>query len=494
MTLTVKMIDAVGAPLARNRLESLYASLPGQPLRRYSQIRPDGTVDLEVPNLPVTLHARLDLPEFGDLWVTADGRGGGFLPSSSPVDFGTEALATALAELERYTGTEVSPAVRAQVRAAHFLARKGDVLGALAQALWAGEALVVEKARRRLAQNPPRLDFLFGCNAFQLLKGTHRATTFAEVFNFATLPFYLVALEPEEGQPRYDEIDRLLQTAEDHGLVAKGHPLWWGNTDCNPPWLRNADLARVRSTCERVVRQSVERYRGRIRYWDVINEAHDFANGFSLSPVENIELTRLCCDTVRQSDPEAVRIVNVCAPFAEYVADGTVAHGPVRDPIVSPLTYLKGLLAAGVEFEVIGIQLYFPVRDLVAIDRLLDEYAALGKPIHITEMGVSARRDGAPPDPAKLQLNYTNGRWRHEWSQKVQADWVEAFYTLAYSRPEIQALTWWDFVEPAFIHCGSVLDAHDQPREMYFRLQELRREWSRPFTPDPAPLARVFWC
>ena len=43
--------------------------------------------------------------------------------------------------------------------------------------------------------------------------------------------------------------------------------------------------------------------------------------------------------------------------------------------------------------EVVGVQLYYPGYDMLEISRLLDRFAQFGKPVHITELGVSSRNE-----------------------------------------------------------------------------------------------------
>jgi endo-1,4-beta-xylanase len=73
-----------------------------------------------------------------------------------------------------------------------------------------------------------------------------------------------------------------------------------------------------------------------------------------------------------------------------------------------------------------------------------------------------------------------SGRHWHggEWTEAVQADWVEQFYTIAYSKPHIDAITWWDFAGPAFIPHGGFLGPDLKPRESYQRLLALRKKWA----------------
>lgn len=60
--------------------------------------------------------------------------------------------------------------------------------------------------------------------------------------------------------------------------------------------------------------------------------------------------------------------------------------------------------------EQLNYEVYFPVRDMFIVNKLLDEYLKFGKPIYITEMAVGSQM---PPtsDNLNIQLDYTNGVW-----------------------------------------------------------------------------------
>jgi hypothetical protein len=207
-----------------------------------------------------------------------------------------------------------------------------------------------------------------------------------------------------------------------------------------------------------------------------MNEAHDWANCFLLNQDQLVELTRTCCDALHEVDSSAQAIVNICLPFAEYVAGRYVCYGSLPEKLRSPLAYLRAIQEAGVRYDVTGIQLYFPARDMVAVDRMLSVFASLGKPIHITEMGVNGGIRGRASQGGSqwMQLSMSEGTWHGGWNERVQADWLEQFYTIAAAHNEINALTWWDFMEPSFSGNGAFLYEDETPREIYFRLLALK--------------------
>jgi len=479
--LRVALLDAEGRPMDEGRRKTLYAAdLHFEPERQKINLQSDGIVELATTIPRASLHAKIDVPDFGDTWVIADNEGQGYTNPTATLDFVAEAARSRQADVERLVRSSKArfstDCLAHRDAAAEYLdlAKKTAVakaarhnLIALSHGLWAGELAVVENARYAIGRSRRRRDFLFGCNAFRYAPDTPYAAYFAEVLNYATLPFYLGRLEAEEGKPDYQRIDTILAWCEKVALRPKGHPLWWGHEAGIPKWLGGADWEAARKHCERVVGRSVERYRGRIDIWDVINEAHDWANGLNLTQEQEVEITRVCCDTARSKNRRATIVVNNCCPFGENAAHGYVHKGPVYERILTPLAYLDRLAQAHVEFDVVGVQIYFPARDMMAIGRLLDEYARFGKPVHVTELGVrseAGRRDA-------------RAEWHQPWCEKVQADWMEWFYTMAYARREVEAITWWDFADRAFIPSSGFLREDETPREIFFRLHSLKRSW-----------------
>lgn len=486
----VRMDGAGGAAMPKPALESLYASdLSFEPDERRQRILPDGQVELAVTQSPYMLHAKLNLPLYGNVWVMADNQGRGY--AGEFVDFVSEACRTYLREAERLSeGLALSVETRGHLDAAleyEHLANRGvstpeNRLYALSHAVYAAEGAQLERARNE-AFGHPRDDLLLGCNFFRFTSpGSRYAKLFSKAFDFATLPFYAGRTVPEPDRYNYEPIDAALDYLKGQGIRAKGHPLWFGHESVNPRWLFGLPYDQLKEHAVRIARHHVSAYRGRVDVWDAMNEAHDWANCFELSQAQLIDLTGACCAALREADPDATSVVNVCLPFAEYVAGRYTCYGALPERLRSPLAYLRAVLDAGIDFDAAGIQLYFPARDMVAVGRMLSAFAALGKPLHITEMGVNGGTRGQPGAPASAfqQLSMSEGTWHGGWNERTQADWMEHFYTLAASRPEIKALTWWDFIEPSFSGNGAFLYEDEIPREIYFRLLALKDRIIKP--------------
>ncbi len=480
-TVRIRLDGSGGMPMPEKILRTVYASgMDFDPDERRMRIAPDGTVELQVEKEPYMVHAKIAVPLYGQLWVMADNLGEGY--RGDFVDFVTEAVRTYVAWARRFSeGVDLSVGTRAHLDAAvefeHLANRGADTpdnrLYALSHAMYAAEGALTERARGALTK---RSDLLLGCNFTRFTSPTARyASFFARAFDFATLPFYPKQTVPERGRYDYAYIDRALPFLREKGITPKGHPLFFGHRDVNPGWMFGLGYPELLREAGRIARHHVEAYKGVIDVWDAMNEAHDWANCFELTQEQLTELTRVTTDALREANDRAVSVVNVCLPFGEYAAGRYNCYGALPEHLRSPLRYFREILEKGVDFDVVGIQLYFPARDMVAVSRMLDAYAALGKPIHITEMGVNGGfRAKGNAGSAWSQLDMSEGTWHGGWNEHTQADWLEQFYTVAAARSEIRALTWWDFIEPSFSGNGAFLYEDENPREIYFRLLALR--------------------
>lgn len=483
---TVKIrLDGVGGmPMPDKVLKSIYASgMDFEPDERRMNIQPDGTVELQVTQSPYMIHAKISVPLYGQLWVMADNLGEGY--TGDFVDFVSEATRTYIAHAKRFAdGIVLSVKTQGHLDAAiefEHLANRGmdtpaNRLYALSHAIYAAEGALFEMSQHK-AYAAPRSDLKLGCNFARFQSASDRyAKFFAQAFDFATLPFYPGRTVPERDRYDYAYIDRCLAYLQEKNITPKGHPLFFGHKEVNPAWMFSLPYPELRKEAAKIAKHHVETYRDTIHYWDSMNEAHDWANCFELNQQQLVDLTRATTDALREASDKAVSIVNICLPFAEYVAGRYNCYGALPEHLRSPLRYFQAILEAGVDFDVVGIQLYFPGRDMVAVSLMLDAFRKLGKPIHITEMGVNGGfRQKGNAGSSWSQLDMSEGTWHGGWNEHTQADWMEQFYTIAAAREEIQALTWWDFIEPSFSGNGAFLYEDENPREMFFRLLALKK-------------------
>jgi GH35 family endo-1,4-beta-xylanase len=229
---------------------------------------------------------------------------------------------------------------------------------------------------------------------------------------------------------------------------------------------------RVKQTYAQVIRQTMQRFHGRCPVAEIMNEAHDKANLWGLNHAQILDMAKMAFTAAREGSPTVKRMMNHCCMWGEY-AKNRNADGSRR---WSPHQFIKTCFDNGIDYEVIGVQLYYPQHDVFEIDRMLDRFNEFNKPIHITEIA-TASQDGLDPESMRPKT-YAPG-WHGPWSPTLQADWAEQMWTLLYSKPNYQVVGWWDFVDVKghFWPFGGLLQQDLQPKEAYHRLLKLKQDW-----------------
>jgi len=455
---------------------------------------------------PFAVNAKWYVEGFGFVWLEADNAGRLYTADdfrdggvrSLNVEFARSYVTRNGATIERYgaEGTRFS----AEVRHLHALSQElledaerhgGEAGGeranwSLLYALWAGEKAEVEHARAVLAR-PRTGTFHFGCETRQYIwaKSEPLVDRFVEAFDFATVTHYVwdtwyPVFEPEEGVYRWGVKDDIVDWLVEHGITVEGRPLVWFHPSVTPDWLAEKDFAGVMSYVENHTRNVVGHYGDKVKHWEVVNEYHDWANVHDFTPEQITDVVRLACETTHETNPEIVRLINNCCPYAEYAASGYTSHGKSDRPLRTPRRFMADLVEAEVPFEITGLQMYFPQRSVADIVRLVDRFAAFGKPVYITEIGASSGPTRQDVMLGKMDIEGALYDWHRPWDEELQADWLEDLYTVFYSRPYIQAVNWYDFADfRTFIPNGGLIREDASPKLSYERLKELQAGWGR---------------
>ncbi len=492
-TLTAAAFDPEGKPAGPRQLQSLLLiGSEGRPFELVPQVKSEGVCTIGLPDRDFQLMMRLKVRDFGEVYCYADQVRG------PQVILNYEFARSRAATLRRYITAakaegvifsaammkrlEAGEASLKQASAATGPARVSHANDSLAETMPAGEMAVFERAQNRIRRSGARPGFLFGCNCFGFARSDEYRQRFSAVFNFGTVPFYRNTTERTEGARNYSQADAILEKTAGTPLLLKGHPLLWFKRQNMPEFLLKKSWPEVKTSSREYALVTVGKYRSRIHAWDVINEAHDWANEFHFSPEQMVEITAMMSNATREADPTAFRVVNNCCLWAEYAATRMTNHTPLERPSRTPLEYLKSLRDAKVDYDAIGLQIYCPGRDMMEIERHIQRFAAFGKPIHITELGIPSANDqrtlSTYEERGKTIPYPIDAVWHGTaWSEQIQADWVEQFYTLCFSMPEVTAITWWDFTDPGYMPNGGYLGRDLHPKPSYDRLQKLIGQW-----------------
>lgn len=483
-----------GNPLPKTTLNRLYfLDLEDNPLPREAGAVEDGKIFLQPPPFPFSIALRTPVPGFGEVTLYSDNQGKGYTPADFPLNFPLEWAKSRLYRVrtwvEQSQKTGFQPPVAVQNRLHQALvylhnAQRANTLTeqvnwsyrSLNASLWGGEAAVFAQAQQAIEKRGSRPNFLFGCNFFGFERsGEVYRERFADLFNFATLPLYWQPLEPIQGKKQFAPLDKTINWLQNHQITPKGHPLVWFRDIGIPTWIKDTSFDTMQQAVFDHVVTVTRHFGNNMRYYDVINEAHGvaMANVPAYSLDQLTEFTRIASEASHIGNPNIIRIVNSCCLYARYLL--------VEQPTTySPYQYIKAVLADDIPFEAIGLQIYYPNEDMFEINRLIERFGALGKTIHITELGTpsASRRDSN--SQMEQEIARDKGLWHNPWTEAGQADWIEQFYTICYSKPYIEAITWWDFADVGhFWAHGGLLRPDLTPKASFYRLKALINHWQQ---------------
>ena len=353
----------------------------------------------------------------------------------APAPLAALALVTAFLHVSPATAAESAPndePLRSAAEARIEQHRKADATVLVTDAAGAPVAdaeVQVEQTRHA---------FLFGCNIFAWVHAGDEASEaayrqrFADVFNFATLPFYWWMYESERGRPIHERTERVARWCQQQGIVCKGHPLAWNYAE--PRWLPE-DSNQVLELQLARIGDCASRFSGLIDRWDVVNEATHFdrADCKTQAPkltaawaaTGQIEFVRRCFQQARKANPKATLLIN------DYRVD------PAYVQLIEKLVDENGKPL----YDVIGIQSHQHggVWSNRKIWDTCERFARFGVPLHFTETTILSGKQG-------WELAQRGEQWpTTPEGEAAQARAVERFYTMLYSHPAVAAITWWDF-------------------------------------------------
>jgi len=319
-----------------------------------------------------------------------------------------------------------------------------------------------------IAIEQTRHKFLFGCNIFKLGRcrtpedSAAYEKQFAELLNFATLPFYWWNYERRKGNPDDEHTAEIIRWCKAHNVTTKGHPLAWNYVD--PRWLPKEPDEAMRLQMARISR-CVEKFKGDIDKWDVVNEAthYDRDQLKKQAPILTEAIQKMgvraylreAFSTARKANPKATLLINDYRTDADY-----------QNKVISELVGDDSRPL----YDVIGIQSHMHSGYWGAKKawEVCERFAEYGKPLHFTETTVVS---GPKSD---------QGWATTPEGEQTQARQVAEFYRVLFSHPMVEAITWWDFTDQnAWQRAPAGLVRDDMtPKPVYDELKRMiKGEW-----------------
>ena len=199
------------------------------------------------------------------------------------------------------------------------------------------------------------------------------------------------SVHPQFGRYAFDAPDRYVTFGEANGMAIIGNPLVWHNQ--TPAWVfqvLNGQTANRESMLSRMrdhILTVVGHYKGRIKGWDVVNEAINEDGTMRETPWFQIigeDYVAKAFEYAHEADPEAELHYN----------DFNLESEPKR---AAALALIQKLQAQGVPIHAIGLQHHVKLGTPTPeqVDLTIEAFAKLGIKVMITELDV----DMVPPAP-----------------------------------------------------------------------------------------------
>jgi GH35 family endo-1,4-beta-xylanase len=219
-----------------------------------------------------------------------------------------------------------------------------------------------------------------------------------------------------ENRPGREITMKALDWLEARSIEVRGHCLVWPSWQNTPRGLRDLKDKpdALREAVAAHVREEAAALKGRIAEWDVVNEPY---TNHDIMDVLGMGVMADWFRIAREADP---------APIL-YLNDYSILTGGGRDVRHQAdfEKHLKALIEAGAPLGGVGMQGHFG-GDLTGLPRvleILDRFAALGRPISITEFDIDTL------------------------DEEQQARYTRDFMTAVFSHPSARGILTWGFWE-----------------------------------------------
>jgi endo-1,4-beta-xylanase len=247
-------------------------------------------------------------------------------------------------------------------------------------------------------------------------------------------------IHPEEGRYVWAAADSIVAFALRNKMKVRGHTLLWHNQ--TPAWLfvdadgkkvsKDVLLARLKEHISTVV----NRYKGKVYAWDVVNEAISDTPGEYLRKTPWLEICgeeyiSKAFQWAHEADPDAVLFYN----------DYNEIDPVKRKKIIRLIQELK---SAGVPIHGVGLQGHWALNEPSEkqLDETLRDFSSLGVNLQVTELDISVypkEHSSRERTDADSQTEYTP-----EKEKKQTEVYSMCFRLFRKYKDQISAVTFWN--------------------------------------------------
>ncbi len=292
-------------------------------------------------------------------------------------------------------------------------------------------------------------------------------------------------IHPQPGQYNWEPADRFIEFCETHHMAPIGHalvwhsqvPRWVFSDESGNPLSREALLARMKEHITAVV----GRYKGRIKGWDVVNEALN-DNG----TLRNSQWLRI----IGEGKPEqqydhiakAFEYAHAADPDVElYYNDYNLSTSRAKADGAAAI--VRHLQSKGIRIDGVGMQMHAGLTwpEVDDLEYAIKTLSATGVKVMVTELDIRTRTRG----PHGAEITQINRRTTDdpesalaEIQQKLADKYAEIFSVLVKHKDIIPRVTFWGVYDATSWIGGSPLlfDSHYEPKQAFHAVVRVVQE------------------
>lgn len=209
-------------------------------------------------------------------------------------------------------------------------------------------------------------------------------------------------IHPEVNRYDWTDADRLADWSQRHGMTLIGHCLVWHSQP--PKWMftdetgKNVSRETLIGRMYSHIMTVVTRYRGKIKGWDVVNEAFEDDGSYRKTPYYNIigpEYLALAFQFAHEADPDAEL----------YYNDYSMSKPGKREAVCQLVRQLK---AKGIRIDAVGMQSHngYNYPDYSDYEKSLEAFAAEGVKVMLTELDMNMLPNPKDFNGAEISQNF----------------------------------------------------------------------------------------
>jgi endo-1,4-beta-xylanase len=188
------------------------------------------------------------------------------------------------------------------------------------------------------------------------------------------------ATEPQQNAFSFTNADRIYNWAVQNGNKVRGHTLTWHAQQ--PGWMQSLSGTALRNAMINHINGVVAHYKGKLAYWDVVNEALNEDGSRRQSNLQSTgnDWIEVAFKTARAADPS----VKLC--YNDYNIENW-SYAKTQ----GAYNMVKDFKARGVPIDCVGFQSHFGSGGMPSsFQTTLANFAALGVDVAITELDIAS--------------------------------------------------------------------------------------------------------